>query len=89
MLDPAIVMASTTPLTNGGCGIGLYTTGHPVRLVAIICVAMTYHMVVNHSTMLNITSLKVLHTLLIPITGTTSPPTLNTSLPPKVHTNPG
>jgi hypothetical protein len=82
-------MPSTTPLTVGNHGAGSYTSGHPVRLVLIIRVTMMYRMVVNHNTTLNITSLHILCTLFIPITGMTSSTPFNTILPPEAHTSSG
>jgi hypothetical protein len=60
-----------TPLATGNQRTIPYVMGHPVHLVAIIRVVMTYHMVVNHGTMLGITSLQIPCTLFIPIPGMT------------------
>jgi hypothetical protein len=59
----------TTPLSNDNHRIGPYITGHPIHLVAVIRIVMTYHMVVDHDTTLRITSLQIICTLLICIPG--------------------
>jgi hypothetical protein len=84
-----MVMPSSTPLTVDDHRTSLYTSCHPVCLVVIIHVTMMYHMVVNHSTTLNITNLQVLSTLFVPITGMASSTPFNIILPPEAHTSPG
>jgi hypothetical protein len=87
VLGQVTSVPSRRPLDANDHGIGPYTTCHLVHLVAIVHVAMTYYMVVNHGTTLSITSLQVLHSLFIPITRMASPSAFNTSLPLEAHTS--
>jgi hypothetical protein len=82
----ATVMPSTSTIIADDSRIALYITSYPVRLVVILHVVSTYHVVINHCTMLSITSLQVLCTFFIPITGTTSLRPFSTGLPPEVLT---
>jgi hypothetical protein len=85
----ATVMPSTRTIIANDRGIGLYVMSYLVCLVVILHVGSTYCMVINHCTMLSITSLHVLCTFFIPIMGTTSLPPFSTSLPPEVLTRLG
>jgi hypothetical protein len=60
-----------------------------MHLVAVVLVVTTYRMVVNHNTMLSITSLQIFRMLLVPITGMALPLPLNTGLQLEAHGNPG
>jgi hypothetical protein len=61
----------------------------PVRLLAVIHIATTYFMVVNHDTTLSIMSLHISHMLLICFPGVVLPPPFLIDLPSEAHASPG
>jgi hypothetical protein len=57
--------------------------------MAVICIATTYRMGVNHGTMLHIRCLKIFRMLFILVPGMVLPPPFRSDLPSKVHASPG
>jgi hypothetical protein len=76
-------MSLAMPSDVNDWGIGpTYITGHPVRLMAVVCIVTTYLVVVNHGSMLSITSLHISHTLLILVSWMLLLPSLHADTPP-------
>jgi hypothetical protein len=68
------VISRTTPSDIIDRVRGLtYLMAHPMRLVAVVSIITTYHVVVDHTTTLDIMTLQISHTLLIHVSGMAMP----------------